>query len=119
MARLKKFQSFYTQAVVRLAAIQSIDPKLDFGNELSVYSFANILGRLRSKLDEYNSMLSQMDELGNEAEAIEREVRDYHERMLTGVATRFGKNSNEYEMAGGVKKSERKRPSRRKDKVVL
>jgi hypothetical protein len=29
---------------------------------------------------------------------------------LTGVATKFGKNSSQYEMAGGVKKTERKKP---------
>jgi len=30
-----------------------------------------------------------------------------------GVATKFGKSSDEYEMAGGVKKSERKRSTRK------
>jgi hypothetical protein len=31
------------------------------------------------------------------------------ERMLIGVAFKFGKDSREYEMAGGVRKSERVR----------
>ncbi|MGI8935279.1 MAG: hypothetical protein ACR2FS_14525 [Phormidesmis sp.] len=34
------------------------------------------------------------------------------DRMLTGVATQFGKNSDEYEMAGGTRKSERRRVKR-------
>jgi site-specific recombinase XerD len=33
-------------------------------------------------------------------------------RMLTGVATEYGKDSPEYEAAGGVRKSERKKPVR-------
>lgn len=36
-------------------------------------------------------------------------VKDWNERVLTGVATKYGKNSNQYEMAGGKKKSERKK----------
>jgi hypothetical protein len=33
--------------------------------------------------------------------------------MLAGVASKFGKNSDEYEKAGGKKKSERKGPVRK------
>jgi hypothetical protein len=32
--------------------------------------------------------------------------------MLAGVLTKFGKDSLEYEKAGGVRKSKRKRPTR-------
>jgi hypothetical protein len=34
--------------------------------------------------------------------------------MLNGVSVRFGKDSNEYEKAGGIRKSERKKPVRKK-----
>jgi hypothetical protein len=33
--------------------------------------------------------------------------------MLAGVSSKFGKNSDEYEKAGGTKKSERKKPVRK------
>ncbi|BAZ67792.1 hypothetical protein NIES4106_25490 [Fischerella sp. NIES-4106] len=36
---------------------------------------------------------------------------DISERMLTGVACKYGKDSSEYEMAGGVRKSDRVRKS--------
>ena len=42
-----------------------------------------------------------------------KSVAEYSNRMLSGVATRFGKDSNEYEAAGGVRKSERKKPQRK------
>jgi hypothetical protein len=32
--------------------------------------------------------------------------------MLNGVASKFGTDSSQYEMAGGVRKSERKKPNR-------
>ena len=51
--------------------------------------------------------------LGNELDADETTMADLNERMLTGVATKFGKNSSEYEQAGGTKKSERKPPKRK------
>jgi len=35
------------------------------------------------------------------------------EDMLLAVAAKFGKDSPEYEMAGGVRRSERKRPTRK------
>jgi len=34
--------------------------------------------------------------------------------MMNAVAAVYGKDSSEYEMAGGVRKSERKRPKREK-----
>lgn len=34
-------------------------------------------------------------------------------RMLAGIGARFGKDSSEYEQAGGVRKSDRKFPPRK------
>ncbi|MEH2215395.1 hypothetical protein [Nostoc sp.] len=39
-------------------------------------------------------------------------MADYSEKILLGVAYKFGKNSHEYQMAGGTRKSERKRAVR-------
>jgi hypothetical protein len=33
--------------------------------------------------------------------------------MLSGIVTEFGKDSQEYEAAGGVRKSEHKKPTRK------
>ncbi|MBD1873732.1 hypothetical protein H6F75_09580 [Nodosilinea sp. FACHB-131] len=50
---------------------------------------------------------------GNAVKEAELVMRDYSERILLSVATRYGKDSDEYEMAGGVRKSDRKRPIRK------
>ena len=58
-------------------------------------------------------MLSTVDRAIASVEAAEAEVKNLSELMLLGVATKYGKDSYEYEMAGGVRKSERKRPTRK------
>jgi len=68
---------------------------------------------LSHQLEDYNSALSSVDELGNQIKTQEKKLKDLTERMLAAVAARYGKDSDEYEKAGGTRKSERKRPARR------
>ncbi|WP_224095435.1 hypothetical protein [Nostoc sp. MS1] len=37
---------------------------------------------------------------------------DYSEKILRGIAYKYGNNSHEYQMAGGTRKSDRKRTIR-------
>ena len=69
----------------------------------------------RDKLDEYNTTLSTVDSRLNIVQDAERVLRDMTERMLSGVASKFGKASDEYEKAGAVRKIDRKRPIRSSD----
>ncbi|WP_238845779.1 hypothetical protein [Nostoc edaphicum] len=39
----------------------------------------------------------------------EEDLADYPEKILRGIAYKFGNNSYEYQMAGGTRKSARKR----------
>ena len=36
-----------------------------------------------------------------------------HERMLSAMGDKYGKDSSEYEVAGGTRKSERKKPTKK------
>jgi uncharacterized protein YukE len=109
MARLKKTYTHYNSALTRLSAIKSIDAKLDLGNGLTVDTYEKAITEFSDKVNAYNTMLSQIDALLNEINDAEKSLKDLSERMLIGVAAKYGKNSNEYEQAGGVKKSERKK----------
>jgi hypothetical protein len=60
--------------------------------------------------ENFNTLLSQVDGAYNGFLAEEASLRDLSERMLAGVAAVYGKDSDQYEKAGGVRKSERKRP---------
>jgi uncharacterized protein YukE len=113
MSRMKKSASHVEQAVTRLAALKSIDAKMELGNGLDIAKYETAIKDLQAKLERYNTNLSMLDEQLNQVQASELMLSDLSERMLTGVASRFGKDSDEYEKAGGKKKSERKRIRRK------
>ena len=102
------------KAKVRLDGVQSIDTNLDLGTGLSAKSYGQRILALQQKISEYNTALSTVDELRSQIAAGEKDLFDYSEQMLLGVAAKYGKDSYEYEKAGGVRKSERKRPVRKK-----
>ncbi|MBV9210680.1 MAG: hypothetical protein JOZ52_08630 [Acidobacteria bacterium] len=112
MGRRKRSSRILTQATERLSGIKSIDPSLDLGNGLKAGDYEAAINNLRTAVDDYNLSLSQLDEKANRIDAAEEVVRDWSERMLAGVASKYSKNSDEYEKAGGVRKDERKRPAR-------
>lgn len=114
MARLKSSSTVIEKAQTRLASLSSIDPALDLGSSLTLAAYRAAIQDAQAKLEAYNNLLSQADEALNALNAAEKEMRSLSERMLAGAAARFGKDSDEYEMAGGVRKSERKRPMRKK-----
>ena len=101
------------KASTRLAGIKSIDPALDLNDGLTVENYNEQITKTRDKISQYNTTLSTIDDLYNESLAEIEILKDWNERILNGVASKFGTNSSEYEMAGGVRKSERKKPKRK------
>ncbi|XZF14851.1 hypothetical protein ACTHGU_01835 [Chitinophagaceae bacterium MMS25-I14] len=101
------------KAIARAAALSSIDPALDLGNGLTLTAYQMQIENFRIKHAAYNTLLSQVDASYNECLAQLEVVKAFSERMLTGVAFKYTKDSNEYEMAGGTRKSERKKPVRK------
>ncbi|MCI5168677.1 MAG: hypothetical protein D3903_21920, partial [Candidatus Electrothrix sp. GM3_4] len=53
------------------------------------------------------------DAAGNDFRTLEKELRDLSSRMLSGVKVKYGRDSNEYEMAGGTRLSDRKKKLRK------
>jgi hypothetical protein len=111
MSRLKRKRTFYNEALTRQAGLRSIGDPLDFGNGLTSEVFDKAIADFRQLLETYNTMLSKLDELYNELNEAEVRLRDLNERMLAGVASKYGRTSNEYEMAGGTRRQDRKRPA--------
>ncbi len=64
---------------------------------------------LQTRLSSYNTMLSTLDEIAGQIELMEKELRSYSEKMLMGVATRYGKDSLQYMQAGGKQRKASKR----------
>ena len=81
---------------------------------LNARRYQALVQDVQSKLSAYNTQLSQTDDAANKLHAAEKELRTFSERILTGIAFKYGKDSNEYEMAGGTRKSEIKHPAKKK-----
>jgi hypothetical protein len=113
MSRLKRSSKELEKAQKRATNLTSIDSQLDLGSGLTLTAYQNEIAALQAKLDKYNNLLSEIDALNNDVTAGEKQLAALSERMLEGVGVKFGKDSNEYEKAGGVRKSERKKPTRK------
>ena len=77
--------------------------------DLSVMGLEARSESLHAKLERYNGLLAQADALLNELKADEKETRTYSGRVLAAIGALYGKDSSEYEMAGGTRTSEIKR----------
>jgi hypothetical protein len=109
MARTKRTSAVSEAAKLRLAGLQSIDPLLDLGGGLTVASFKADIEDVDGELNTYNTMLSDVDQVSNRLETKEDKLNDKSTRLLAAVGAHFGKNSDEYEKAGGTRTSERKK----------
>jgi hypothetical protein len=109
MARRKRTSQVLEKADRRMAGLASIDSNLNLGNGLTLASFSTLLETMRTRENSYNSALSNLDKLYREMLETESELGDMAEHMLLGVATKYGKSSVEYGMAGGVPKNQRRK----------
>jgi hypothetical protein len=114
MARQKRGSQVLVQAEQRAAGLTTIDPNLTLSDELTLPNYSALIQKLRTQIDKYNATLSTLDELTRDIKATETLLRDRSERMLAGVAAKYGRNSNEYGKAGGTLKSERRRSTKKK-----
>jgi len=113
MARPKRNSTALERAERRVESLCSINPELDFGGGLTVTAYTATIYDLRFKLAAYNTALSSIDKLADDVKNAERVTTEISEKMLLGVGSRFGKASQEYEMAGGS----RRKSSRRSTEV--
>lgn len=113
MARRKRTSTSAAFAQSRANSLGSIDPNLDLGNGMTLAAYALAIKGTADKNDAYNTELSKLDGLLNDLEAGEAALDDLSTRMLAAVGVKYGKDSSEYEKAGGTRTSERKPPTRK------
>ncbi|AOX00124.1 hypothetical protein BJP34_12300 [Moorena producens PAL-8-15-08-1] len=113
MAQLKRNSIKLMNAERRIASLKSINDKLDLGNGMTIQELEASIQSVREKLETYNTILSTVDAAYNNLLEAEEVLGGLSEKMLMAVAVKYGKNSFEYEMAGGVRRTERKRRIRR------
>jgi hypothetical protein len=111
MPRKKRTSRVLEKAELRTAGLRAIDAQMNFGDTWTLAQMTTLIDQLREKLEAYNMALAIIDSSQFEIEELEKQLSTVSERMLIGVALKYGNDSREYEMAGGVRKSERIRRS--------
>lgn len=96
-------------AAKRIAGMQSIGTDLDLGNGMTLETYIAAQTDTQKKLDAYNTKLADSDAAQNVFLLAETNLSDLNQRMLAAVKVKFGADSDEYEKAGGTRRSERKR----------
>jgi hypothetical protein len=108
MPRKKNQSAAIRRAEVRAASLAAIDKQLDLGSGLTLLAYQDTITTTRTLQEYYNSLLTDADKVRERLLKQERVLDEFSTRMLAGVGAHFGRESDQYEKAGG------KRPSARK-----
>jgi hypothetical protein len=79
---------------------------LDLGHGLTIEAYTRMINTTRVAIESHNTLLSNLEESRQTIKQIDKALSEMSERMLSGIASVYGKNSMEYSKAGG---SNRKR----------
>ncbi|MBE9104016.1 hypothetical protein IQ229_03375 [Nostoc cf. edaphicum LEGE 07299] len=112
MARKKRSSRILEKAEFRVAGLKAIDPKINFDETYNLQNLNQLIDNFHNMLDDYNAAIAMIDSSRNKLDEMEKTLSQVSDKMLTWVGCKYGRNSNEYELAGGVKDSERIRKSR-------
>lgn len=97
----------------RISGMNSIEERLDLGNGVSVVALEAAVKDVTDLINLHNTKLSEIDQISNQYDAAVKAMNDLSKRALKGVEFKYGSDSNEYEMAGGTKSSEHKKPAKK------
>ncbi|MEH1810874.1 MAG: hypothetical protein V7K26_00035 [Nostoc sp.] len=111
MSRQKRTYRVLEKAEFRTSGLKAIDPTMDFGDGRNLESMTQLIEQYRIKIDTYNTALTVIDSSKTEMDELDKTLSELTEKMLLGVAFKYGKDSHQYQMAGGVRKSDRIRKS--------
>ena len=99
-----------TQTVVdawrQIAAIPAV-------GDLTPTNVEEVLSRARALQSTLNGLETQLTDLRNQRDAQNAELWSKIKRIRAGIKGIYGDDSSEYQMVGGTRLSERKRPTRR------
>ncbi|MEH2447199.1 MAG: hypothetical protein V7K18_15745 [Nostoc sp.] len=57
-------------------------------------------------IDAYNAALAMIDSSKTKIDEMEKSLSNLSDKLVRGVAFKYGRNSSEYEIAGGVRESD-------------
>jgi hypothetical protein len=112
MPRRKRNSRILEKAQFRVAGLKAIDPNINFDDTCNMQNLTQLIEQFHNTLDDYNAAIAMIDSSRKKLDEMEKSLSQVSDKMLMGVGFKYGKNSNEYELAGGVRDSERVRKSR-------
>jgi len=119
MARLKRKSVALETARSRRTGLNSITKPIDFGANTTKEAFLAKITAFEARLNAYNQKVAELDDEQNNIDDDERELIQWNKRILSAGEASFGSDSSEYELLGGTRTSDRKRPTRRVPASVL
>jgi len=113
MARLKRTSTFtLVKARQILAGMKQIVPKPDFGPGLTPEMYEAEVKGYSQDLDAFNGALAAIDNTSNRLDDRKQRLHDFTLRIQAAVKAVYGPDSSEFELVGGLRRSDRKRPVR-------
>ncbi|MEH1833249.1 MAG: hypothetical protein V7L29_14530 [Nostoc sp.] len=112
MPRQKRTSRVLEKAEFRSAGLKAIDSSMDFGDNCDLQNLTQSIEQLRTMIDAYNAALAMIDSSKIKIDKMEKSLSNLSDKLVRGVAFKYGRNSSEYEIAGGVRESDRVRKSR-------
>jgi exonuclease VII small subunit len=112
MSRKKSTSRNLQKAEFRVAGLKAIDPNIAFDENCNLQNLTQLIDQFHNMLKKYNDSMAVIDSSRTKLDEMEKTISKISDKMLAGVGFKYGKDSNEYELAGGVKQSERVRKSR-------
>ncbi|BAZ01894.1 hypothetical protein NIES37_59010 [Tolypothrix tenuis PCC 7101] len=112
MARKQRTSRILEKAQFRVTRIKVFDPNITFDDNCNLQNLTQLIQQFQTMLNEYNDAMAVIDSSRTRLDEIEKSLSLISDKMLVGVGLKYGKDSSEYELAGGVKESDRIRKSR-------
>ena len=106
------------KAQLRLALLKSIDENLNLGHGLTIEAYNQLINTTRATLEAHNTLVSNLEESRKTIIQMDKTLSEMSERMLSGVATVYGRNSIQYSKAGGSNGKRNKQSSSKVTPVV-
>jgi len=114
MARRKRTSSqILEKARHVLAGLKQITPRPEFGPELNEGLFEAEINGFSHDLEAFNSGLAEVDDQQNRLDDREQRLNDFTQRIQAAVKALYGPDSSEFELVGGLRRSDRKKPVRK------
>jgi hypothetical protein len=105
------------QVQLRLSALKSIDPNLDLGDGLTIGLVTAFIQSTRAEIEAYNTEVAAVEKRCKAIRLKEDEVARLSDRIVDGVAFRFGRKSDEYKTVSSIRRYSRNRKNKDKEPV--